>query len=218
VERCWGLGEQGAVEGLLGRTEEAIATLKETIELADTIPDPTTSVEARGRLGQCYLRQGELEQALVVLRDGQRLGVQYGVGAHNATPIRNGLAEAYLLAAERSDGAARDDWLEQARRACRAALKQGKAFRGGLPEAMMLQGRYKWLMDEFAAAQKWWQRSLKLAQEMGQRYDLGIAHLEIGQRLSDHTHLERAKTIFAEIGAEWGLARAREALVRTQAA
>ena len=51
-----------------------------------------------------------------------------------------------------------------------------------------------------------------------EKLEQAIAHLEIGQRLSDHTHLERAKTIFAEIGAEWGLARARDALGRTQAA
>jgi hypothetical protein len=77
---------------------------------------------------------------------------------------------------------------------------------------MMLQGLYEWLAGKSAAAQKWWRRSLALAQEMGQRYDVGMVHLEIGRRISDRTHLKRAETVFAKIGAEWGLARAREAL------
>ena len=76
----------------------------------------------------------------------------------------------------------------------------------------MLQGRYEWLRGKPAAAQKWWRRSLALAEEMGQRYALGMTHLEMGQRLGERAHLERAEAIFAEIGAEWDLARAREAL------
>jgi hypothetical protein len=59
-------------------------------------------------------------------------------------------------------------------------------------------------------------RSLRLAEEMGQRYDVGMTHLEAGQRSGDRTHLGRAEGIFAEIGAVWDLARAREALSKTQ--
>ena len=44
------------------------------------------------------------------------------------------------------------------------------------------------------------------------RYDLGLAHLEMGLRLHDRAHLERAEAILAEIGAAWDAARAREAL------
>jgi hypothetical protein len=40
---------------------------------------------------------------------------------------------------------------------------------------------------------------------MEQRYDLGMAHLEIGQRLGVRDHLEQAQAIFAEVGAEWDL-------------
>ena len=47
---------------------------------------------------------------------------------------------------------------------------------------------------------------------MRSRYDLGTTYLEMGRRLGDRTHLERAEAILAEIGAAWDLARAREAL------
>ena len=48
--------------------------------------------------------------------------------------------------------------------------------------------------------------------EMGQPYDLGRTHLEMGQRLGDRAHLEQAATLFADIGAEWDLRRARGSL------
>jgi len=43
-------------------------------------------------------------------------------------------------------------------------------------------------------------------------YELGMTHLEMGQRLKDRTHLEKAETILAEIGADWDLARAGKLL------
>lgn len=45
----------------------------------------------------------------------------------------------------------------------------------------------------------------ELAEEMGMRYELAMTHLEIGKRLKDRAHLEKAEAIFAEIGAEFDL-------------
>ncbi len=39
-----------------------------------------------------------------------------------------------------------------------------------------------------------------------------MAHLEMGMRLKERAHLEKAEAIFAEIGAEWDLVRARKVL------
>jgi hypothetical protein len=75
-----------------------------------------------------------------------------------------------------------------------------------------LQSTYKWLQGKPAAAQKRWNRSLALAKELGQRYDLAITHLEMGQRLNERPHLEQAEVILAEIGAQWDLSRAWKAL------
>jgi hypothetical protein len=47
---------------------------------------------------------------------------------------------------------------------------------------------------------------------MGQRYDLGLTYLELGRRLGERAHLERAEAILSEIGAERDLAQAREVL------
>ena len=65
-----------------------------------------------------------------------------------------------------------------------------------------------WLRGKPAAALRWWQLSLDLAEKMGQRYDLGRTQLEMGQRLADRAHLDQAVTLCAEIGAEGDLSRA----------
>jgi hypothetical protein len=74
---------------------------------------------------------------------------------------------------------------------------------------MMLRGRYEWLRGRPAVAEKWWRQSLELAERIGVCYDLGRTLLEMGRRMGNHSHLERAKALFAELGSEWDLARAR---------
>ena len=77
---------------------------------------------------------------------------------------------------------------------------------------MRLQGVYDWLAGRQASAQKHWQRSIALAEQLGMRYDLAMTHLEMGHRLNDRAHLQKAEAIFAEIGAEWDLEQARKYL------
>ena len=92
------------------------------------------------------------------------------------------------------------------------ALRSTKLCRYELPLAMRLHGTYQWLTGKHSFSEKWWQRSLEAAEEMGMRYELGMTHLEMGQRLKDRGHLEKAEAIFAEIGAEFDLAQTRKLL------
>ncbi len=208
---CWGLAVQGFVQQRLGQFDEAIAALREALELAEEIADLTWCISTSADLGRCYLGQGNLAKALAALDRSLAFYAPY-LGGDSYASLRNGLADAYLSAAEQCGQAEKADWLKTAKQACKDARKQGKAFRPGLPEAMRLQGTYEWLRGKPSAAQKWWQRSLSLAEEMGQRYDVGMAHLEMGRRLGERSHLECAATVLAEIGAEPGACRAREAL------
>jgi tetratricopeptide (TPR) repeat protein len=216
--QCWGLHSQGRAQYCLGRFSEAIPALREAVELAKAIPDHLYHVAAGGVLGRCYLRQGKMEQALSTLQEIEQIYVQHSAGWGLAADLCSGLAEAYLLLAEQSDRAGRDEWLKRASHACRANLKQGRAALSGLPEARTLQGRYEWLRGRPAAARRWWERGLALAEELGQRYDEGLTHLEMGRRLGERAHLERAEAILSELGAQWDLAQAREGLARSPAA
>lgn len=67
----------------------------------------------------------------------RRLSVEHNLmRSPTLTRFRNGFAEACLLAAEQNDETERGSWLKKAKSACQVALKQGKAYRPGLPEEM----------------------------------------------------------------------------------
>lgn len=211
--QCWGLSRRGFARRSLGQLATSITDLSRSMELARSISDYQTYVDAGGELGQCYLRQEDLPPAFVLFENCRRTSIERNLKKSAVTTrFRNGLAEAYLLSAEQAGDIERTDWLKKAGRACREALRQGKAYLPGMPEAMMLQGRYEWLRARFGTAKKWWQRSLALAEELEVHYDLGRTHLEMGWRLGERAHLESAEIIFAAAGAEWDLAHTRDLL------
>jgi tetratricopeptide (TPR) repeat protein len=210
--QCWGLWIQGTVQRRFGQLDQAIVTLKEAIETAQASQDYLIYQAGREELGQCYMLQGQLALALTTQDELLRYHLEHPTKSTVWLPLYNGLAEAYLLATEQSVESEKKTRLKRAGLACQNVLRHGKNYHALLPDAMRLQGTYEWLRGKPAAAKKWWQRSLAIAEKMGQRYDLGMAHLEIGRRLGDRDHLQRAETIFAEISAEWDLTRTREAI------
>jgi class 3 adenylate cyclase/tetratricopeptide (TPR) repeat protein len=212
---CWGETILGSALRRQGQLQEAIACLQKALELAEAIPDYSYQVIARGDLGLCYLRQGNWQAALAELETCRRVGAEYHVSEPGGRVMMlNNLAEAYVFAAEHGDTSERAIWLNKARRACQTAIKASSACQIKVPKALRLQGTYEWLNGKPAKAQKWWQKSLVEANRMGLRYDVGMINLEIGQRLGEREHLEKAEAIFAEIGAQLDLARTRELLGR----
>jgi class 3 adenylate cyclase/tetratricopeptide (TPR) repeat protein len=207
---AWGLDIQGRALRRVGALDQAAVSMQQAIELYKTIPDHNSIGCTSGDLGQFYLRQGKLNQTLAMLKEIEQLIPERGIRGAQAVHPLLGLTEAYLVAAEQAKEAERAGLLRKARRVCQAALKQCKIFRGGLPHAMRLQGTYEWLKGKPADAQKWWQWSLAVAEELGARYDLGMTYLEMGRRLGEQTHLERAEAIFTAIGATLDLAKAQE--------
>ncbi len=212
----WGFVVQGWAELRLGDLENGCTRLRQGIDILDMVPDYPNAVEARGLLGKGLLRQGRIEEALTVLEESQRLCVRHRVNGYYAATACNGHAEACLAAAEQSGPAERGDWLRKARHACRTALKRGKSFQPGLPEAMRLRGRYAWSRGRKAKAGRWWKRSLREARAACLRYDEGLVLMEMGCRLEDRACLEQAVDIFAAIGAEYDLYLAREALAKAK--
>jgi tetratricopeptide (TPR) repeat protein len=197
----WGLQILGFIEGRAGPVDHAIGHLQRALELFRAIPAYPSVAEALGDLGHCYLGKGEWKQALTVLEECHKLIRARGLRGHEVTSPYHALAEAYLAAIEHTQGAARAAALHSAQNACRVALKHGAAFVGGIPRAMRLQGTCSWLSNQPDAAEKWWRRGLAVAEKLGASYDLGMTYMEMGTRLQDRHHLERAVDLFREIGA-----------------
>ncbi len=204
-----GLWVQGFAEQRLGRLEAAISHLKQALEIAEESGNIFLRVMAANELGQCYLLQTHWQTALEILEFNDKFIEEHNFGRApfpNGV-LRNSLAATYLMAAEQSGVREGRIWLKKSERACREALKWVKFFHPGRPEAMRLQGRYEWLMGNTAQAQRWWQASLTEAARLGMPYELGLTHLEIGQRLGERAHVEKAESTFARIGVDRDLAR-----------
>jgi len=210
---CWGLSKKGHQLWKAGRLDEAVTTLEACIRLADAIPDLAFRVEAGAGLGRSLLRQGRLDQALSILEDTRERNRRNPQGYGMREGLAVALAECYVAAAEQSSAEKRKTWLRKAARACQEAVKASWTARHRKPEVLLLRGRLAWMTNRRAAAVRDWNRSLALAEAAGQQFDLGRVHLEMGRRLRDRVHLEAAERILAGIGAEWDLARAREALM-----
>jgi tetratricopeptide (TPR) repeat protein len=210
---AWGLCRRGFAEKGLGRFRESTESLEKAMALLRAIPDYLVYLDAAGEYGQCHIRLGNLEKAILVFEECARLRTEHlAAGGPVCTRFLNGTAEALLATAEQSDADAKTSTLLRAKVACRKALAQGKLYPPGMPEAMMLRGRYEWLCGKRAGAYAWWKRSAALAEKMDVRYDLARTIFEMGHRLKNREHLERARSIFAEIGAEWDLSKARATL------
>ena len=211
--QAWGLSVLGPIQQFTGQLDAAIDTFQRYYEFAEAMPDHISIVEAKTQLARCYLLYGDLEKTLVTLEEARQASQTYNVqGKRFLSRIRNALAAAYVFAAEEVSAAERAHWLEKAQRACRKARKVAKGYRPWLAEAYRLQGTCEWLQGKPAAARKWWQRSLALAEELGQQYDLGLIYLEMGRRLGERPYLERAASLFDQVGAARELVMAQTAL------
>jgi len=208
----WGLNGRAMAERCLGRLDDAEATSRTTIELSRGIPDYGALAIAGGVLGSCHLRRGAPTAAVAILEETNRLIDQWHSRGWEITLARNALAEAYLGEAERASGPPRARALAKARRACRAALHQGRRFRGGLPGAMRSRGTWAWLTGKPSSARRWWARSVALATDLGMRPETAMTRLEMGRRLGERGRLEESIRVFGAIGMESDLAAARAVL------
>ena len=204
----WGLCRRGDILLRMGSLEEAEQRLLQAIELVRAVPDHHAAAEATGLLGQCYLGQGKMRKALQVLKEREQLMSQHG-----RRPGNKRLAEVCLAAVEQAASSERRAALDRAQQACRAALKGGRRYSGDMPRAARLYGTYAWLKGRSRTACKWWRRSLRSAERLGARWELGITHLEMGRRLRDTRHLQEAEVILAEMGATLDARQAHTALL-----
>lgn len=208
---CWGLFGLGATQILLGQIEEAINNLQRAQEVAEEVPDFHTQMGARAVLGRAYIINGEIEQTLPIVEDLHELALTHGVVFETAE-LGILYSETYLAAAEQTKGKAQQEWLKKAGNSCKKTIKSAKNNLPIYPEALLLQGRYEWLLGKPDTALKWWSKALEEAHTIHESYMEGMIHLEIGKRLGDREHLQRAETILEEVGAELDLALARAAL------
>jgi class 3 adenylate cyclase/tetratricopeptide (TPR) repeat protein len=208
----WGLWQKGRVLRLMGDLEQSLLLSEEALKLFDSIPDYVSAAAVLNDIGMCHLDQGRSERALEIMEEAQQLIDDRGLRGISLNQTRIALAECRLQIAEHENGSERSRLLAKAGRASRAALRDSRTTRSGVPGATRVNGTRLWLKGHHAAARKWWQRSLVAAEQSGARYDLGLTELEMGKRLNEPARVERAAAILGEIGAELDFSKAQAAL------
>jgi len=193
-----GLHVQGLAQMRMGQYEEAVPFLQKALNLTESIPDYIARAQIAALLGQCYLYEEELQMALEILEESERINTEHRIPILLSN-LMHSLAETYLIFAENQENS-KTDWMHKARHACKQALKAGKGSKAKLPNAMLLQGSYLWIQGRAKAAKKLWLHGQALAEEMDMPYERGLIHREIGARLKDQAYLESSEAIFRQIG------------------
>jgi hypothetical protein len=212
VALAWGLGSLGQTSRIAGALEAAETHLLRTTELLEEAGDHTNLARNLAWLGLVRLNRGGVENALCLLETSSSLIRERRIRCVYGTSTYSGLAEARLMLLEQTPRKERRRALALASDACRAALHQGRYDRSDLAAGYRVRGTYEWLCGHPWRAQRWWRKSLRLADEMGARHERALTVLEMGRRLGEQARLEQAAAEFEAMGAGFDLAQAHELL------
>ena len=188
------------------------AGMRRTIDAMLASTDYRIAAKVAGRLASCLLVQGKLDEARELMAAHRERIRQYGIRGGNASMVFTGTAAAALAMVESVEATAREVALKDAKRACEAALKQGRLDTTAFVPAYRLQGTYEWLRGNPRKAEEWWRKSLDHATTLGARYEGALTMLEIGRREADCEQLKKAESEFEAMGAQFFLAEARQLL------
>ncbi len=193
----WGIGEQGRSMCQSGRLDESAEATSKAIELLDSIPDHLSAVAAYGDLARCRLRQGRLEEALVLAEAAHRLVVEQRLRAFLCSSAYLARAETLLAAAE-ADTSGSGSTLKRAGKATTAAVRQGRRLDcEAQAAALRCRGTYHWLRGHRRRASRSWKRSLAVARRIGARNELALTSLEIGSRMDKPEYIADAEQLLS---------------------
>ncbi len=199
----------------LGREREALERYEDGLALLDEKAMRVDAIWALGMLALARLRLGDPAgaRASAELALGHILGVR-----PVAFWLRQGAAataEVFLALLEAAGSSV--ELLGSARQACAALGRYATGFLLGRAQAELWAGLLAQLESHPRRAMRHWSRSLRWAEQLHMPYELGRTHLEIGRHAEPGTparrdHLERAASIFEELGCATDLARANREL------
>jgi len=212
VVECWALTRIGWIEALRGDFGPAERDLRTGIHVLLETLQPADAVMAVGWLALCLLGQGRADEARAVLREQDERIRRYGIMGYFLRAFRVAEMLLALTDAEQAQGTRRQKALREARAACRALRRVGRADICGMVAAQRMDGTYAWVCGRRRRAEHCWRSSLVLAAKLGARYEGALTELEVGRRLGDREALERAVSAFEAMGSTPDLLQARELL------
>jgi class 3 adenylate cyclase/tetratricopeptide (TPR) repeat protein len=207
---AWGHSVVAETLARIGHPDEAARWLSDSIAAYELLDDVGSLITARGFLGRVLLRDGDIARAIVLLEETETMIAEQKVRGFFCTEPCLALADAYITAAEQAAESEQGALAARARHACRAARKQAKLDRPGLPDAQRLTGRERWLSGQRRSARKWWDRSLTSAERMGAAYEVALTRVTIGRWTDNAIELERGESALASMQARLAEAKRRD--------
>jgi class 3 adenylate cyclase/tetratricopeptide (TPR) repeat protein len=203
----WGLAQLGATHWQLGHLEQGASYLRQAVELFRAVGDDLWIYIASCDLARLSLLLGRFDEGVALADEGAALASQRGYLGFDRSFSQMAQMETMLALAERAEPTVQREAFRNADYACALALRQSKVDHTVKPGAYRLCGTLQWLRGRRALAQRWWQKSLASAEALGAPYELGLTYLEIGRRTGANQPLQQARSIFAHLGAEWGVSQ-----------
>ena len=183
----WGHLKKGMILARRCQMQEAENELGLALEMARDASDYQLLPQAAAELGICLLHQKRTDDAGVVLKEAMGIVDTTGLRGHHVAALLNAVAELRITEADREKGEQREQTLRRARRACKAARKGAKIYRGAAPQALRLTAECLWLGGREKRARRFWRQSLDAADGLGARYEYALTQLSIGDRAGDTT-------------------------------
>ena len=199
VNMRWSRLAEGMLLVRLGNLTKAELPIGTAIQEGVKASDWQIWTRATAELAMVRLQQSREDEAMSILTNGSATVKERGLVGHQVTTMRNVHAEALLTVMEKGGKAEVTRLRGEAGRACKRAIRGGGLFRGSLPQALRLQGTYRWFMQDTDNAKALWERSLSVSRELGADYDTGVTYREMGRRLGIAEDVARGEAMLAEM-------------------
>ena len=219
---CWGLLGVSVNHMRLGKLDEVVSMLEETLHILEETPNRASSIETTGQLALAYFRMGDEEKALAYAQKVFDLTENISPTVYSTNIGFTAIADIYFELWEKTlrnptPKTDTDQWKQLAVKSLKLVRGFEKVFPIGRPATPLYQGWHELLMGKPKAAIKFWKRGLEAAQKLNMPYEEGLLRLKLGHHLKDganarRPHLERAAQIFETMGAAYEIALVQEAL------
>ena len=190
---------KGMVLVRLGRLKESEMALRSSLDLTQSAPDFQLLPHVSAELAQCLIKQGRFDEADAVLDVADGIVRRRGLHGHNVAFLKAAIAESCIARAEHVVGADRARSVKLARRACKAALKSARVFRGARAQVLRLMGTSLWLDGTERAAREHWRESLAAAEALGAPYEQAQTYFTMGRLTKNSTHVEQGNAILGPL-------------------
>jgi serine/threonine protein kinase/tetratricopeptide (TPR) repeat protein len=204
------------------KLDECLAESDRGIAILDKLGYGALSLSLYSYKARIKMWLGNSAEAERLLEEAERIQFKY-----NPVPIYKSqyCLSQFSLAIHRMNQFKKSGNIHQYRKLCQTTAKAGRnmmrnAYKvaADIPEAERLMGVFCWLKGQQKKALNCWKKSIEEAEARGARLELARTSMEIGARLLEKNnrfhqlnrlrpqqYLEKAKSLFGEMGLQWDL-------------